>query len=55
MKHYIHSDTYYLEDDEGNLLLSIKLKNNLPNNQIIVKTKKEVYAGPVDLIYFKED
>lgn len=50
MKHYIKDDIYYLED-EGQIVLSLKIDKEF-ENQIVITTAKEVYAGPVDCISF---
>lgn len=55
MKHFIQGDTYILVDDNDNIILSINLVPEMPNNQIILRVKDEVYAGPVDFIHFKEE
>lgn len=55
MKHFILNDTYTIVDDNNKILLSINLVNELPNNQVVIKTKDEVYAGPIDFLHFKED
>ncbi len=51
MKHVIIDNVYYLYDNAGNELMHIMLTDE-PNNQVIIKTKKEVFAGPVDFIEF---
>lgn len=51
MKHEIKDNIYYLYDENNNILLQIELTNK-PNNQIIISTDKEVFAGPVDFIQF---
>ena len=53
MKHYIKDDIYYLED-EGQIVLSLKIDKEF-ENQIVITTSKEVYAGPVDYISFYPD
>ena len=55
MKHFILNETYTIVDDNNKILLSIDLVNELPNNQIILKLPKEVYAGPLNFLHFKEE
>ena len=51
MKHFIKDNIYYIVDENGIVLLSVELvKNNL--EQIIIKTDKEVYAGPIKFLQF---
>lgn len=52
MKQEIKNNIYYIYDDEGKVLLSIELTAE-PNNQIVLKTNNEVYAGPIDFISFR--
>ena len=54
MKHIIKDDIYYLYSDDETELLNIKL-TDLPENQIIITTEHEVYAGPVKFISFSGD
>lgn len=54
MKHFILGDLYIIIDETGKNILTIKLNNELPNNQIIIETNKEVYSGPIDLINFSK-
>ena len=51
MKQEIIENSYYLTDEEGRLLLKIT-PTDLPGNQIIIQTDKEVYSGPVKFISF---
>lgn len=55
MKHFIENNSYKIVDDNNIIILSIDLDVTLPNNQIVIKTNNEVYAGPVNFIKFKED
>ena len=55
MKHFILNDNYIIVDDSNKTLLSIDLVNELPNNQIILKLPKEVYAGPIEFLAIKEE
>lgn len=55
MRHFIQGDTYSIVDDNDKIILSIDLVPDMPNNQIILKVKDEVYAGPIDLLHFKEE
>ena len=54
MKHAITGNVYYIYNEEGHVLFSIKLTDE-PGNQIVIYTDKEVYAGPIDLISFMEN
>lgn len=54
MKHAISENVYYIYNEDGHVLFSVKLTDK-PGNQIVIYTDKEVYAGPIDLINFKED
>lgn len=51
MKQEIKDNTYYLIDEVGKILLKVT-PSDLPGNQIIIETEKEVYAGPVELLNF---
>ena len=33
------------------MVLSIELIQDLPGDQIVLKTDKEVYAGPIELLF----
>ena len=55
MRHFILNETYTIVDDNNKILLSIDLVNGLPNNQIILKLPKEVYAGPIEYLAIKEE
>ena len=52
MNHKIIDNMYFIYDEEGNVIFSIELTAE-PNNQIIIKTDKEVYAGPIDFIWLE--
>ena len=49
MEHKIVDNLYYIYDDNGLILLSIRLTNE-PNNQVIISTESEVYSGPISLL-----
>ena len=49
MEHKIVDDFYYIYDENGIVLLSIKLTKE-PGNQVIISTSDEVYSGPVELL-----
>ena len=49
MKQEIKEGIYYLTDDKGNLLLKIT-PSEIPGNQVIIETQKEVYSGPISLL-----
>lgn len=50
MKQEIKDNIYYLVDEDGKILLEIT-PTDLPENQIILTNKTDVYAGPVDLLF----
>lgn len=54
MRHEIKDDVYYIYDDSGDELLKIHLYKNFEGDQIVISTKTEVYAGPIDLLSFTE-
>ena len=54
MKQEIRGNSYYLLDEDGNVLLKI-IPTDMPGNQIIIETEQEVYAGPVSLISFDQN
>ena len=54
LDHIIEDGIYHLYSSNGTELMSIEL-TDLPNNQIVIKTPKEVYAGPIDFISFSEN
>ncbi len=54
MRHELFVDRYVIYDEEGNEIFSVELTDE-PNNQIIIRTNKEVYAGPIDFISFSEN
>ena len=49
MKQEIKENIYYLKDDQGNVLLKIT-PSEIPGNQVIIETNKEVYSGPINLL-----
>ena len=50
MKHFIdNDDKYKIVNDNDEELLSIQLTEE-PNNQIVLTTEKEVYAGPIEFL-----
>ena len=52
LSHKIIEDVYYIQNDSGEVILTVKLEDM---DQIKISTSKEVYAGPVDFIHFKEE
>ena len=54
MRQEIRENSYYLLDEDGNVLLKIT-PTDMPGNQIIIETKQEVYAGPIKFIRFSGD
>lgn len=56
LKHYIDiaTNTYIIEKDEV-VVFSVNLDDAQDHDHIIIKTPNEVYAGPIELISFKED
>lgn len=55
MRHFIQDDTYIIADEEGKIIFQLTLAHDFPNNQVIIRTKDEVYAGPIDFLHFKEE
>ena len=55
MRHFIQDGTYNIVDEKGKIILQLTLVNELPNNQIILKLPKEVYAGPIEFLAIKEE
>ena len=51
MKHEIKDNIYYLIDENGKVLLKIT-PCDIPGNQVIIETEKQVFAGPIKLINF---
>ena len=45
----IKDNIYYLKDNKGNILLKIT-PSEIPGNQVIIETDKEVYSGPISLL-----
>lgn len=54
MKHYIKDNIYTIIDDNEDVLLTCELKPDFPNYQVVIKTKNEVFAGPIDFISFSD-
>lgn len=54
MSHEIIDNIYFIYDAEGNVIFQVELTAE-PNNQIVIRTSKEVYAGPIDFISFNEN
>lgn len=54
MTHIITDNTYIVKDVNGEVLLTITLTDE-PGNQVVIRTKSEVYAGPISLISFNPD
>ena len=54
MKQEIRENIYYLLDEDGKVLLKIT-PTDMPGNQVIIETEKEVYAGPIKFISFNEN
>ena len=53
MRQEIRENSYYLLDEDGNVLLKIT-PTDMPGNQIIIETEQEVYAGPIKFISFSD-
>lgn len=51
LKHYIEGNNYKIVNELNNMVLSIELIQDLPGDQIVLKTDKEVYAGPIELLF----
>ena len=54
MRQEIRENSYYLLDEDGNVLLKIT-PSDMPGNQVIIETEREVYAGPGKFISFNEN
>ena len=54
MKQEIRENSYYLLDEDGNVLLKIT-PSDMPGDQVIIETEREVYAGPIKFISFNEN
>ena len=54
MKQEIRENSYYLLDEDGKVLLKIT-PTDIPDNQVIIETEQEVYAGPIKFISFNEN
>ena len=52
MRHYIKDDAYYVVNDQDEPIFKIVLFDNISGDQLLIATKNEVYAGPVELISF---
>ncbi len=53
MKHYIKDNIYHIVDDDTELM-SVELTKE-PGKQVVIKTSKEVFAGPIELVSFTSD
>ena len=49
MKQEIKENSYYLIDESGKVLLKLT-PSEMPGNQVVIETDKEVYAGPISLL-----
>jgi hypothetical protein len=57
MRHEIVGNTYYIYDESTEkVIFSVELTdpNEFPNNQVIIHTATEVFAGPVEFVKFDE-
>ena len=54
MKQEIRENSYNLLDEDGKVLLKIT-PTDIPGNQVIIETEREVYAGPIKFISFNEN
>ena len=54
MKQALRENIYYLLGEDGNVLLKIT-PTDMPGNQIVSETEREVYAGPIKFISFNGD
>ena len=52
MRHYIEDNYYYIVDEEGWVLLKIRLLPEVDGNQVVIETENEIFAGPIELISF---
>jgi hypothetical protein len=57
MRHEIIENTYYIYDDKNKIIFSVELTDltEFPNNQIVIRTEREVLACPIDFIKFSEN
>ena len=55
MNHYIQDNIYTIVSDDGDPIFQLALNLNLPNNQVVIETNNEVYAGPLQFLHFKEE
>lgn len=53
MKHYIEDNIYYICGSNGERLFKLTL-TDIPGDQVIIETQKEVYSGPINLISFSD-
>lgn len=56
LKHRIEGDNYIITDlDTDDIVFSVTLANDFPDNQIIFNVNDEVFAGPIKFIHLKEE
>ena len=53
MRHEIVNNIYYIYDEENKVIFSLEL-TDYPDDQIVISTDREVFAGPVNLLKFSE-
>lgn len=49
MKQEIRDNSYYLLDEDGNVLLKLT-PSDLPGNQVVIETGDDVFAGPIKFL-----
>lgn len=49
MTQEIRDNSYYLLDEDGNVLLKLT-PADLPGNQVVIETENEVFAGPIKFL-----
>ena len=53
MRHEIVNNIYYIYDEENKVIFSLEL-TDYPDDQVVISTATEVFAGPVKLLKFSE-
>ena len=56
MRHEIIGNTYYIYDENDKIVFSVELTDpaEFPNNQVVIRTTTEIFAGPVEFAKFDE-
>lgn len=50
LKHFIENDIYHITDENDEVVLTIKLENSYPGDQIEITKKDSVYSGPIKFL-----